>query len=101
MELLHFKMSYQESSTERLCHYLKMRMCFNLGRLTFMVSPSQMMTLTNLISRVQSGPGGEGLQMRTGTGMNTCLCESESTLIYLIPPLGSTEIFSENSVSAP
>lgn len=27
----------------------------------------EMMTLTNLISRVQSGPGGEGLQMRTGT----------------------------------
>lgn len=66
-----------------------------------MASPSQMMTLTNLISRVQSGPGGEGLQMRTGTGMNTCLCVSESTLVYLIPPLGSAEIFSENSVLAP
>lgn len=100
MELLYFKMSYQESSKERLSHYLKMWMCFNLGRLTFMASPSQTMTLTNLISLVQSGPGGEELQMRTGTGMDTSLCVSKPTLIYLILPLGYAEIFSENSVLA-
>lgn len=60
-----------------------------------MASPSQMMTLTNLISRVQSGLGGEGLQMRIGTGMDNRLCVSESTLIYLILPLGYAEISEE------
>lgn len=40
---------------------------FNLVKLIIMASLSQMMTLTSLISLVQSDLGEEELQMRTGT----------------------------------
>ena len=64
-----------------------------------MASALQMTTSTSLISLVQSGPGEEELQTRTGTGLETPGYVSGFTF-YLIPPLGYAEIFMANSVLA-
>ena len=56
------------------------------------------MTLTSLISRVRSGPGGGELRTRTGTGAAP-RAQAGPLLTHLLLPLGQAGLFPENTVS--